>query len=102
MGARPRLKGKLINDYRKARKADLSAFRCCWHCEHIRYATIHGCDGEFRNKDWRCTITGINNSLRYRVDINHLCDQFTRRQGGVVPQGYEDNITTESRRAGAA
>ncbi len=75
------LKKKRDFNYRKAMRADLKEYRCCWHCKSFKRVDIHAIGGDVLKEDWRCGIIGLQNSRRYAIGINNLCDKFERQIG---------------------
>jgi hypothetical protein len=86
----PRLKIKTKLNHRKAKRADVKEYRCCWHCSHVVYALIYGIgtSGPIK-QDWRCTVFGVKNGRRYAVGINELCDKFDKRPASKMPEGFK-------------
>ena len=59
----------------------------CDHCVHD--FELHGCDGKPRGiKELRCKIIGMENSVRYRIQPDNICDRFDNSRYMKRLRGY--------------
>jgi hypothetical protein len=74
------LKRKLEVNYRKALVKRDGKHKRCKCCVYRQFIQIYGCDGEALSHDYRCEIIGLENSRRYAIAADHVCDCFIQRK----------------------
>ena len=68
-------KSKQINHYRKSIiAAEGSRFKRCKFCKHKQLIEIRGIGGNSIGHGYRCPVIGLENSNRYVVQDDHVCD----------------------------
>jgi hypothetical protein len=73
MGALPRLKLKVQNNYRKGSENKSINCECC--INFVRKYDVIGIGGVKLGVESRCALFGLMPSRRYRVRPDHRCDQ---------------------------
>lgn len=74
------LKRKIEIGYRKAIRAT-DKQRRCGNCANRVWADIYACSGgEVVGQGWRCKVIGVQNSRKYSVAEDHICDHFTAKK----------------------
>ncbi len=69
------LKKKLELNYRRAViAAEGSRFKRCKFCKHKQVMEIRGIGGNSIGHGYRCPVIGLENSNRYVVQDDHVCD----------------------------
>lgn len=69
------LKKKIELQYRKSNiKAEGSRFRRCKYCKHRRLIELYTIGGNPMGHGYRCEIMGLENSRRYVVEDDHVCN----------------------------
>lgn len=71
------LKRKIEVNYRKAVSTRDGRHNCCKCCGHRMLVDIHAIGGAVLRQDWRCEEIGLDNSRRYSVVGDHVCDRVT-------------------------
>lgn len=66
------LKRKQELNYRKASDRR----KRCKVCIRRRLTDIYSCDGNMLHQDYRCKPVGLENSRRYSIAADHVCDAF--------------------------
>ena len=70
------LKSKIQVNYRRANER----YRRCKYCGHKKWVPIRTCavfhngKSEVLRHDWRCEIIGLQNSRKYGIQDDHVCD----------------------------
>lgn len=67
------MKAKEKVHYRKVGK---SAAKTCSLCGHRKLVPIYFIGGKLNKHDYRCAIIGLENSIRYAVREDCVCDKF--------------------------
>jgi hypothetical protein len=73
------LKRKRDLNYRKAVRHDDGGKRCKV-CVFRQFVDIYGCNADVIGRDWRCEPIGIQNSRKYSIAADHICDCFKMRE----------------------
>ena len=73
------LKKKVDLNYRRSIiKAEGSRFNRCKFCKHKKLIEIHGIGGNSMGHGYRCDILGLENSNRYAVSDNDVCNAWEK------------------------
>jgi hypothetical protein len=73
------LKRKEAVNYRKALIRKDGGMRCkC--CVYRQFVQIFGIGGGYLYHDYRCEVIGFDNSRRYSIAADHVCDRFIERK----------------------
>ena len=76
------LKRKIEVNYRKAVVKVDGHHRNCKGCAHRQMMNIKSCafpetaENTVIRQDWRCDVIGLQNSRKYSVAADHICDCF--------------------------
>lgn len=54
----------------------IGKFERCRFCAHRKWIAIYGCDGNLLHHDYRCEIIGFQNSRKYSIGDDYVCDNF--------------------------
>jgi hypothetical protein len=80
------LKKKRELNYRRATER----FERCKYCLHKKWVPIMSCASgpdSILRYDWRCGIIGLDNSNKYGIRNDHVCDEYIR--------GNHETISTD-------
>lgn len=68
MGSLPRLK---LKDQLHYKKGSTNESRNCKYCKNVvKNYPVHG-----KENETRCKVIGLQGSIRYRVRLDHTCDE---------------------------
>lgn len=78
MGAPPRIKKKIYLNYRRAYKNQ----PCCQECSQYvpDYQVMGWMNAGVIKTEPRCRVMGLKNSIKYRVQPDHVCEEFYQKQ----------------------
>ena len=72
-------KSKQTNHYRKSiTAAEGSRFRRCRYCKHKTVMELKGISGKAIGYGHRCSIIGLENSNRYAIQDDNVCDGWMK------------------------
>ena len=72
MGSLPRLKIKTDLHYRKG-----PTWKGCGQCLNHTRKTINGIgEANLNREESRCVLIGLNESRRYRINTDYICDRW--------------------------
>ena len=63
-------------------------FKRCKYCTHKKWAPIMSCTSgpdRILRYDWRCEVIGLDNSNKYGIRNDHVCDNYERGNHETIP-----------------